>query len=343
MKFKIIASLLVFLLIASLVSPPTISGLKEDSSSYGNLMIDNDILSTTNHPLLLKIFGEVFNPVSDNKVTLIILKPDSSSVAIILSLDDSGTFYANHGINPNWPLGDYSIKATYQDNEIGILSFEITDEPITVPSDPQQEPTDTTTEPTDTTTEPTDTTTEPTDTTTEPTDTTTEPTEPTDTTTEPTDTTTEPTDTTTEPTDTTTEPTDTTTEPIDTTTEPTDTTTEPTDTTTTPKITYKETDRSIQTISESVLVPAWVKHNAKWWADDVISDNDFTSGIEFMIKQDIINVPQIISEKEKSSFTLGKIPTWIKSNAKWWAEDLISDEDFVKGIEFLIKEEIIRI
>ncbi len=96
-------------------------------------------------------------------------------------------------------------------------------------------------------------------------------------------------------------------------------------------------DRSIQTI------PDWVRSNAKWWADGAISDNDFTSGIEFMIKQDIIKVPQIISEKEKSSFTLGKIPTWIKSNAKWWSEDLISDEDFVKGIEFLIKEEIIRI
>jgi len=186
-----------------------------------------------------------------------------SSVAILLSPDDMGTFYTNHGINPNWPLGNYSIKAVYQSYEIGIVSFEITDKLISVSSNPQQEPTDTTTE--------------------------------------------------------------------------------SADTTTTPNITYKESDRSIQTISEPVMMPAWIKHNAKWWADDAISDIDFTSGIEFMIKQDIIKVPQIVSEKEKSSFTLGKIPTWIKSNAKWWSEDLISDEDFVKGIEFLIKEEIIRI
>lgn len=271
MKFKIAIFLVVFFLIANMVLPPTISGLKEDSSNYGNLMIDTDILSTsTNQPLLIKISGEVFNLVGGSKVTLIILKPDSSSVAIVLSLDDTGTFYTNHGINPNWPLGNYSIKAVYQDYEIGVVSFEITDEPISVSSNSQQEPTDTTTESTDTTTE-------------------------------------------------------------------------STDTTTTPKITYKESDRSIQTISEPVLMPAWIKHNAKWWADDVISDNDFTSGIEFMIKQDIIKVPQIVSEKEKSSFTLGKIPPWIKSNAKWWSEDLISDEDFVNGIEFLIKVEIIRI
>jgi len=269
MKFKIVISLVVFFLIANVVFSPTISGLKEDSSSYGNLMIDNDLLLTSNPPLLLKISGEVFNPVSDYKVTLIILKPDSSSAVIALSLDDAGTFYTDHGINPSWPLGDYSIKAVYQDYEIGIVSFEII-EPVPVSSNSQQESADTTAEHADTTAE-------------------------------------------------------------------------PADTTTTPKITYKEDDRSIPTISESALVPAWVKHNAKWWADGAISDNDFISGIEFMIKQDIIKVPQIVSEKEKSSFTLGAIPTWIKSNAKWWSEDLISDEDFVKGIEFLIKEEIIRI
>ena len=162
MKFKIAISLVVFFLIANMVLPPTISGLKEDSSNYGNLMIDTDILSTsTNQTLLLKISGEVFNLVGDSKVTLIILKPDSSSVAIILSPDDTGTFYTNHGINPNWPLGNYSIKAVYQDYEIGVVNFEITDEPINVSSNSQQEPADTRTESTDTTTKSTDTTTIP--------------------------------------------------------------------------------------------------------------------------------------------------------------------------------------
>ena len=37
------------------------------------------------------------------------------------------------------------------------------------------------------------------------------------------------------------------------------------------------------------------------------------------------------------------IPSWIKNNAGWWAEDLISDQDFVKGIEFLIKTGIMKI
>ena len=45
--------------------------------------------------------------------------------------------------------------------------------------------------------------------------------------------------------------------------------------------------------------------------------------------------PISISEQE--------IPNWIKNNAKWWANDQISDEDFVKSIQYLVKKGIIRI
>ena len=38
-----------------------------------------------------------------------------------------------------------------------------------------------------------------------------------------------------------------------------------------------------------------------------------------------------------------QIPAWIKSNAKWWSEGQISDSDFVQGIQYLIKQEIIKI
>ena len=37
------------------------------------------------------------------------------------------------------------------------------------------------------------------------------------------------------------------------------------------------------------------------------------------------------------------IPTWIKSNAGWWAEDAIDDQSFLQGIEFLIKHGILEI
>ena len=37
------------------------------------------------------------------------------------------------------------------------------------------------------------------------------------------------------------------------------------------------------------------------------------------------------------------IPDWIKNNAGWWAEDTISETEFVNAIGFLIKEGIIKV
>jgi len=38
-----------------------------------------------------------------------------------------------------------------------------------------------------------------------------------------------------------------------------------------------------------------------------------------------------------------EIPSWIKNSAGWWAEGAIDDSDFVEGIQFLIKEGIMKI
>ena len=35
-------------------------------------------------------------------------------------------------------------------------------------------------------------------------------------------------------------------------------------------------------------MPAWIKNNAGWWADDAITENEFLKGIEYLIKNDII-------------------------------------------------------
>jgi len=37
------------------------------------------------------------------------------------------------------------------------------------------------------------------------------------------------------------------------------------------------------------------------------------------------------------------IPKWIKNNAGWWADDSIDDRTFLQGIQFLIKENILKI
>ena len=37
------------------------------------------------------------------------------------------------------------------------------------------------------------------------------------------------------------------------------------------------------------------------------------------------------------------IPSWIKNNAGWWANDEITENEFLRGIEYLIKNDIIVI
>ncbi len=39
----------------------------------------------------------------------------------------------------------------------------------------------------------------------------------------------------------------------------------------------------------------------------------------------------------------GEIPGWIKNNAKWFADGSIGESDFTKGIEYMIKEKIMKI
>ncbi|MGI0055913.1 MAG: peptidase [Nitrosarchaeum sp.] len=85
-------------------------------------------------------------------------------------------------------------------------------------------------------------------------------------------------------------------------------------------------------------IPKWIKNNAGWWADGKIDDNYFVQGIQFLIKEKIMNIPSTQSSGTGSN----EIPSWIKNNAKWWADGKIDDNSFVQGIQFLIKEGIIN-
>ena len=53
--------------------------------------------------------------------------------------------------------------------------------------------------------------------------------------------------------------------------------------------------------------------------------------------------PQNIIETPKSPEASQSIPDWIKNNAKWWSARQIDDADFVNGIQFMLKENIIKI
>ena len=38
-----------------------------------------------------------------------------------------------------------------------------------------------------------------------------------------------------------------------------------------------------------------------------------------------------------------EVPSWIKNNAGWWADGTIDDDSFIQGIQFLVKEGVMKI
>ena len=88
-------------------------------------------------------------------------------------------------------------------------------------------------------------------------------------------------------------------------------------------------------------IPVWIKNNAEWWADDTIDDGTFTTSIEFLINENIIQVSTGVMDFDEMDSE--SIPVWIKNNAKWWAEGIISEDDFVSGIEYLVNQGIISV
>ena len=100
-------------------------------------------------------------------------------------------------------------------------------------------------------------------------------------------------------------------------------------------------------------IPSWIKNNAGWWADGIIDDSSFLQGIEYLINEGIIVIPENVrspsASTEEHMERLGltpatpEVPGWVKNNAGWWAEGQIDDSSFLQGIQYLVKEGIIKV
>jgi len=88
----------------------------------------------------------------------------------------------------------------------------------------------------------------------------------------------------------------------------------------------------------TLQIPVWVKNDAGWWSHGQIGDSDFTKGIQFLIEQGIMKIPQTKPGHLQSS----TIPYWVKNNAGWWTNGWISDQEFISGIQYLITVGIIK-
>jgi hypothetical protein len=87
------------------------------------------------------------------------------------------------------------------------------------------------------------------------------------------------------------------------------------------------------------VIPDWIKNNAGWWAEGQIDDQTLVNGMQFLIKEEIIQVSDTTSASNTSEF----IPEWVKNTAGWWADGQISETEFLSAIQYLIRLGLIKI
>jgi len=96
---------------------------------------------------------------------------------------------------------------------------------------------------------------------------------------------------------------------------------------------------SVTNFAFAESIPSWIKNSTGSWADGIIDDGDFISGIKYLIEHDIITIPDIVPASKSSD----GIPSWIKNIAEWWTDGIIDDGDFISGMKYLVENGIISI
>jgi len=98
--------------------------------------------------------------------------------------------------------------------------------------------------------------------------------------------------------------------------------------------------------AQDTQIPDWIRNIAGWWAIGDISENEFLTGIEYLINNNIILIDFVPCNYEIQNQTISpskSVPDWIKNNASWWSDNLIDDTDFINGLQYLIEHKIIKI
>ena len=91
--------------------------------------------------------------------------------------------------------------------------------------------------------------------------------------------------------------------------------------------------------NDTLLIANWIYDDALLWSEEKIIDNKFTDIINYLIKNEIITIP----ENQSNIIEVKKIPSWIKDVTGWWVDGQIDDKTFFQSLEFLVQKSIIPI
>ncbi len=91
--------------------------------------------------------------------------------------------------------------------------------------------------------------------------------------------------------------------------------------------------------SGKIAIPSQYKAMITAWPNHLIGTTDYVALIRELIHFDIIKDPNY-NEQETSPI---HIPSWLKGNAKLWADGTITDNEFGQSIQYLIQKGIVTV
>lgn len=95
--------------------------------------------------------------------------------------------------------------------------------------------------------------------------------------------------------------------------------------------------KSFMVTVESVI-PSRIKETAGSWCKGDGGDHVFVDTVRYMIDNNIVS-----DAKEPGTESGIKVPKWIKNNMCLWSAKIITDDEFVESLEYLIVHNIIKI
>jgi len=105
------------------------------------------------------------------------------------------------------------------------------------------------------------------------------------------------------------------------------------------KYPYTSTDKPFDYKKQNIgNIPEWVKDTTNWWTLTKISDQDFLNSVEYMIKNNIIEIPEDRTFENEEEL---KMISWIRNNLGIWSQNESSDDEFFKSAQWLIKNKLI--
>ena len=98
----------------------------------------------------------------------------------------------------------------------------------------------------------------------------------------------------------------------------------------------KDGKHFVEEISE---IPKWIRIITNWWSSNEISDKEFTTMLQYLLKHNVLIISENVTSKENPELEL---PLWLKEDMEKWSQNISSDKEFFNNLQWMIENQFIK-